>query len=210
MRLGVIVTDGSPDVEITSIEASSGSGVTLPESAIVNRKMISTEGEGIEAIFWAIAKITKCGYQVQGPCGITEMDSNTLILPSFYGEIDAFGNILIHPNEDTNLTSDIAHYDWLGAQKLVEKSPLIPTLISSSLQSIPNEMDTLMLRRSMSPAIRDQQDEFNVITNREGKMLVGNLVALLGNFLFRGRAPSKRVMSSSQMMFMRLMERSLT
>lgn len=136
-------------MEITSIEASGGSGVTPPERAIVNRKMISTEGERVEAIFWDRAKITKSGYQVHGPCGITEMDSNTLILPSFYSEIDAYGNILIHPNEDTNLTNDIAHYDWLGARKLVEKSPLIPTLISSSLQSIPNEMDTLMLRRSM-------------------------------------------------------------
>jgi len=136
MRLGVIVTDGSPDMEITSIEASGGAGVTPPDSAIINRKMISTDGQRLEAIFWDRANITKCGYKVQGPCVISEMDSNTPILPGFYGEIDSYENILIHPNEDTNLTSDIAHHDWDSAQELVFKSPLIPTLISSSLQSI--------------------------------------------------------------------------
>ena len=183
MRLGVIVTDGSPDMEITSIETSGTAGTTPPESAIVTKKMISTDGQRLEAIFWDRAKITKSGYKVEGPCVISEMDSNTLILPGFYGEIDSYGNILIHPNEDTNLTSDIAHHDWESAQKLVQKSPLIPTLISSSLQSIRNEMDTIMLRCSMSPAIRDQQDEFNVVTNREGKMLVGQFGSFIGQFL---------------------------
>ena len=183
MRLGAIVTDGSADMEITSIETSGNAGETPPDSAIVSRKMISTEGERVEAIFWDRAKITKCGYKVRGPCVISEMDSNTLILPGFYGEIDSYGNILIHPLESTNLTSDIADLDWNTAQKLVDDSPLIPTLISSSLQSIRNEMDTLMLRCSMSPAIRDQQDEFNVITNKEGKMLVGQFGSFIGQFL---------------------------
>ncbi|KAH6721129.1 Hydantoinase/oxoprolinase-domain-containing protein [Leptodontidium sp. MPI-SDFR-AT-0119] len=183
MRLGAIVTDGSPDTEITSIETSGNAGETPPDGAIVSRKMISTEGERLEAIFWDRAKISKCGYKVNGPCVISEMDSNTLILPGFYGEIDSYGNILIHPHESTNLTGDIAELDWETAQKLVNHSPLIPTLISSSLQSIRNEMDTLMLRCSMSPAIRDQQDEFNVITNKEGKMLVGRFGSFIGQFL---------------------------
>lgn len=183
MRLGAIVTDGSPDTEITSIETSGNAGETPPDGAIVSRKMISTEGERVEAIFWNRAKISKCGYKVNGPCVISEMDSNTLILPGFYGEIDSYGNILIHPHESTNLTGDIAELDWETAQKLVNNSPPIPTLISSSLQSIRNEMDTLMLRCSMSPAIRDQQDEFNVITNKEGKMLVGQFGSFIGRFL---------------------------
>ncbi|KAM3072059.1 hypothetical protein ACMFMG_008520 [Clarireedia jacksonii] len=184
MRLGAIVTDGSPDTELTAIEnASAGTDSTPPDDAIVSRKIISTEGQKLEAIFWDRARISKAGYKVQGPCVITEMDSNTLILPGFFGEIDAYGNILIFPNEDTNLTSNLAHHDWDSAQELVQKSPLIPTLISSSLQSIRNEMDTLMLRCSMSPAIRDQQDEFNVITNKEGKMLVGQFGSFIGQFL---------------------------
>lgn len=58
-----------------------------------------------------------------------------------------------------------------------------PTLIASSLASVRQEMDTLMLRCSMSPAIREQQDEFNVITNAEGKMLVGQFGSFIGQFL---------------------------
>lgn len=183
MRLGAVVTDASPDVEINSIEAAAGEGTSPPDSAIVTRKQINSEGETMEAIFWDRAAITKSGYKVEGPCVISEMDSNTLILPGFYGEIDNFGNILIFPNSDTNLTSGIAHHDYEAARALVQESPLIPTLISSSLQSIRNEMDTLMLRCSMSPAIRDQQDEFNVITDCDGKMLVGQFGSFIGQFL---------------------------
>lgn len=183
MRLGAIVTDGSPDMEITPIQTSSSAGETPPESAIVTRKTISTEGERVEAIFWDRAKISKSGYRVDGPCVISEMDSNTLILPGFYGEIDAYGNILVRPKESSARTGGNAELDWDAARRLVDASSLIPTLISSSLQSIRNEMDTLMLRCSMSPAIRDQQDEFNVITNKEGKMLVGQFGSFIGQFL---------------------------
>lgn len=44
-------------------------------------------------------------------------------------------------------------------------------------------MDRLMLRCAMSPAIRDQQDEFNVITNPEGQMLVGQFRSFIPSFL---------------------------
>ncbi|QSZ33452.1 hypothetical protein DSL72_005020 [Monilinia vaccinii-corymbosi] len=184
MRLGTIVADGSADMELRPIAgAAVGADGTPPNEAMICRKKISTDGKSVEAIFWDREKITKAGYQVQGPCVISEMDSNTLILPGFHGEIDLYGNILIFPNEETKLMSDIKHHGWPSAQELVQKSPLIPTLISSSLQSIRNEMDTLMLRCSMSPAIRDQQDEFNVIANKEGKMLVGQFGSFITQFL---------------------------
>lgn len=35
----------------------------------------------------------------------------------------------------------------------------------------------------MSPAIRDQQDEFNVITNTRGQMLVGQFGSFITQFL---------------------------
>lgn len=44
-------------------------------------------------------------------------------------------------------------------------------------------MDTLMLRCSMSPAFREQQGEFNVITTADGKMLVGQFGSLITHFL---------------------------
>lgn len=46
-------------------------------------------------------------------------------------------------------------------------------------------MDRLMLRCAMSPAIRDQQDEFNVFTNPEEQMLVGQSGSFVPSFLQR-------------------------
>ncbi|KAL1385273.1 Hydantoinase/oxoprolinase-domain-containing protein [Phyllosticta capitalensis] len=181
MRLRVKATDGSPEVTIQSIEAAPSS--TPPESAIVSRSPIVVNGEKIEATFWDRAAISKKGFRIPGPCVITEMDSNTLILPGFTGEIDSMGNILINP-DDTAQTWDEELVDTPeSAREAVEKNPLIPTLIASSLGSIRREMDTLMLRCAMSPAIRDQQDEFNVITNTKGQMLVGQFGSFLGQFL---------------------------
>ncbi|KAH8431043.1 uncharacterized protein LDX57_008704 [Aspergillus melleus] len=44
-------------------------------------------------------------------------------------------------------------------------------------------MDTLMLRCSMSPAIRKQQDKFNVITTADGQILAGQFGSFIAQFL---------------------------
>jgi len=44
-------------------------------------------------------------------------------------------------------------------------------------------MDTLMTRATMSPAIREQQDEFNVIAEPSGKMIVGQFGSFIGQFV---------------------------
>ena len=44
-------------------------------------------------------------------------------------------------------------------------------------------MDTLVLRCAMSPAIREQQDEYIVITNSQGQMLVGQFGSFIAAFL---------------------------
>lgn len=191
-RLTVTVVDASPDIEIPRIPAADSN--VPPETAIIEKKKIVVQGNEYEATFWDRAAISKAGYKVQGPCVIVEMDSNTLIQPGFEGEIDAVGNIHISPlpgNEVPTFRSKVG-LEEAGktdeqkieeAKKLVEDIPTVPTLIGSSLASIRAEMDTLMLRCSMSPAIREQQDEFNVITNPAGKMLVGQFGSFIGQFL---------------------------
>ncbi|EOD44447.1 putative hydantoinase oxoprolinase protein [Neofusicoccum parvum UCRNP2] len=181
MRLRVKATDDSPEVTIQSIEDAPSS--TPPESAIISRSPIVCNGEKVEAIFWDRGAITKKGYKVSGPCVITEMDSNTLILPGFTGEIDNMGNILIRPDESAQTWAEELVNTPESAKEVVVNNPLIPTLIASALGSIRREMDTLMLRCAMSPAIRDQQDEFNVITNTRGQMLVGQFGSFITQFL---------------------------
>ncbi|KKY18665.1 putative hydantoin utilization protein a [Diplodia seriata] len=181
MRLRVKATDASPEAIIQPIEAAPDS--TPPASAIISRSPIVCNGETVEAVFWDRAAITKKGYKVSGPCVITEMDSNTLILPGYSGEIDNMGNILITPDKAAQSVTQETADTSDAAQKTVAQNPLIPTLIASALGSIRREMDTLMLRCAMSPAIRDQQDEFNVITNTRGQMLVGQFGSFITQFL---------------------------
>ncbi|KAJ5788382.1 hypothetical protein N7457_003372 [Penicillium paradoxum] len=180
MRLGVVLEDASPNIPTPKIEK-----VTFNSSPSLNAKIgeqtIILQGKEQRASLWDRQKITKQGIQVTGPCIISEMDSNTLILPGYYGEIDDIGNILINPLE-TKPQATITHTRE-SANDLVKNTPLIPTLISSTLASIRGEMDTMMVRCSMSPAIREQQDEFNVITDSNGKMLVGQFGSFITQFL---------------------------
>ncbi|KAJ5415081.1 hypothetical protein N7465_003776 [Penicillium sp. CMV-2018d] len=177
MRLGVVLEDASPGIDIPQVPKE----MIPPSDAKIGEQNIIVQGEEKLATLWDRQKISKQGIQVTGPCIISEMDSNTLILPGYYGEIDSIGNILINPVEKkppavTSHTAD-------SAKELVKSTPLIPTLISSTLASIRGEMDKMMLRCSMSPAIREQQDEFNVITDCEGKMLVGQFGSFITQFL---------------------------
>ena len=192
-RLTTTVVDASPEIEIPRIPTAAGAEAP-PQSAILEKKKIVVQGDEHEATFWDRAAISKAGYKLQGPCVVVEMDANTLIQPGFEGVVDAVGNICISPspgNEVPSFRSKIGHTESdktdqqraEEAEKLVKDIPTVPTLIGSSLASIRAEMDTLMLRCSMSPAIREQQDEFNVITNPAGKMLVGQFGSFIGQFL---------------------------
>ncbi|KAH9902046.1 hydantoin utilization protein-like protein A [Xylariomycetidae sp. FL2044] len=184
VRLGVTATDASSPIEFAGMpsEEFGGKLVAPPDSALVSKKVITVERKKVEAKFWDRAKLTQAGLKIDGPAVITEMDSNTLILPGFYGEIDHIGNILIYP-ADESVIAKTKTYTPKTAKEEVSKSPLIPTLVGSALQAIRIEMDTLVLRCSMSPGIREQQDEFNVVTNAKGQMLVGQFGSFIGEFL---------------------------
>jgi 5-oxoprolinase (ATP-hydrolysing) len=179
MRMRAKVIDASEEVALSSIEKADSS--TPPEDAVVMKQQITYEGKKVEATFWDRSKLMKAGIKIDGPAVITEMDSNTLILPGFVGEIDSMGNILIAPEEKAPEQKKVHTKE--SAQQLIKEQPLISTLISSALGSIRQEMDTLMLRCAMSPAIREQQDEFNVITNTRGQMLVGQFGSFITQFL---------------------------
>lgn len=178
IRLGVILVDDSPIVDIPRIEK--GVSKEPPPGSKCGEQLITVKGKQEMATVWDRTKISQEGVQLSGPCVITEMGSNTLILPGYYAEIDSMGNILINPRAKT---SEAVSSTVQSAAEVVKNTPLIPTLISAALASIRSEMDTLMLRCSMSPAIREQQDEFNVITNSKGQMLVGQFGSFITQFL---------------------------
>ncbi|KAL3465708.1 Hydantoinase/oxoprolinase-domain-containing protein [Aspergillus heterothallicus] len=180
MRLEVVAVDASPAIEVPQL--GKAESTEPPAEALVANKEIVVEGKKITAALWDREKVSRQGVRLEGPCIVTETDSNTLILPGCYGEIDSIGNILIKLVDETS-RGEAEDQTPEAALQTVQSTPLIPTLVASALASIRGEMDTLMLRCSMSPAIREQQDEFNVITTAEGKMLVGQFGSFITQFL---------------------------
>ena len=110
-----------------------------------------------------------------GPCVITEMDANTVILPGFMAEVDEVGNLLIWKHDSGTLPKEPS-----GSTDL---DPATVDIFENALANARKEMDALMTRTTMSPAIREQQDEFNVIAEPNGKMIVGQFGSFIGGFL---------------------------
>jgi N-methylhydantoinase A len=73
-------------------------GNTDVAAAILAQQTVFMDGANHEANIYARSKL-KSGNQIIGPAIITEMDSTSIILAGYMGEIDDFGNIVIHPME---------------------------------------------------------------------------------------------------------------
>jgi N-methylhydantoinase B len=56
-------------------------------------------------------------------------------------------------------------------------------IIESALRNARFEMDTVLFRTAMSPGIREQHDEFPLIANLDGKMVVGQFGSFIHGFL---------------------------
>src|SRR6476619_6012437 len=70
--------------------------------------------------------------------------------------------------------------------KSVELDPITLDILESALRNARYEMDAVLFRTALSPGIREQHDEFPLIADREGRMVVGqfglSVPALLGRF----------------------------
>jgi len=64
--------------------------------------------------------------------------------------------------------------------KRVKLDPITLDVIENSMFSARWEMDAVLFRTAMSPGIREQGDEFPMIANLEGKMVVGQF----GSFIY--------------------------
>ncbi|KAK9782804.1 putative 5-oxoprolinase [Seiridium cardinale] len=148
-----------------------------PSSAIQSRAPFVYEGKVHEdSPIWDRSALL-CGHAVEGPCIISEMDSNTVIYPGYQAKVDHVGNLLIYPIEGAG--DDAAD----PGSKADELDSVTVDIFESALRNARNEMDTLVTRVSMSPAIREQQDEFNVIAEPSGKMIAGQFGSFIGEFL---------------------------
>ena len=61
--------------------------------------------------------------------------------------------------------------------------PVTLDIIENALRHVREEMDETLIRTAMSPAIREQGDAFPLITDRVGRMIVGQMGSFLQGFL---------------------------
>ncbi|MGY6558988.1 MAG: hydantoinase B/oxoprolinase family protein [Nitritalea sp.] len=64
-----------------------------------------------------------------------------------------------------------------------EIDPITLDIIESALRNARFEMDAVLFRTAMSPGIREQHDEFPLIADRKGKMVVGQFGSFVDGFL---------------------------
>jgi len=65
----------------------------------------------------------------------------------------------------------------------VTVDPITIDIIENALRNARFEMDTVLFRTAMSPGIREQHDEFPLIANVDGKMVVGQFGSFIYGFL---------------------------
>ena len=172
VNLRVIAEEVKTELPIKTLDKATSTDP--PKSSVSSKTNLIFQGrEFPDSPVWDRLSL-KNGHAVLGPCIISEMDSNTVILPGFRAEVDAVGNVLIQPAKDRQ------GYEDLGIKQL---DTVTVDIFENALRNARNEMDTLMTRTTMSPAIREQQDEFNVIAEPTGKMIVGQMGSFIGEFL---------------------------
>src|SRR3954470_21933004 len=70
-----------------------------------------------------------------------------------------------------------------GAVEKVEVDPVTLDLIENGLRNARYEMDEGLFRTALSPGIREQHDEFPLIGDPSGKMVVGQFGLSIPDFL---------------------------
>ena len=64
----------------------------------------------------------------------------------------------------------------------VDLDPITLDIIENALRNARYEMDAVLFRTAMSPGIREQHDEFPMIANLDGKMVVGQFGSFIWGF----------------------------
>ena len=65
----------------------------------------------------------------------------------------------------------------------VDLDPITLDIVENALRNARDEMDAVLFRTAMSPGIREQHDEFPLVANRDGKMVVGQFGAFINTFM---------------------------
>ena len=81
----------------------------------------------------------------------------------------------------------------------LEVDPVTLDIIENALRNARYEMDAVLFRSAMSPVIREQHDEFPMITDPRGRMVVGQFGAYINEMMAdwdRGMYPGDVILTS--------------
>ncbi|KAJ7336259.1 Hydantoinase/oxoprolinase-domain-containing protein [Mycena albidolilacea] len=165
----------SEDVILKELTKSETDGVPCSD-ALTGRTQIYWNGTTYtEVPIWERTGL-RDGDHIAGPAIITEMDSNTIVMPDHRAEVDRFGNILLWPTDSASVPAEAEN-----------NQKIITELVEAALANARLEMDALILRSALSPAMREQLDYFPMISAgsgpNDGKMVVGQFGSYIQHFL---------------------------
>ena len=126
----------------------------------------------------------RAGDVITGPAIVTEMDSTTLVLPGHAATVHPSGSLLIRPGRAGGLSHGTHRRDRRPApSSKADVDPVTLDLIENGLRNARYEMDEVLFRTALSPGIREQHDEFPLIADPDGKMVVGQFGLSIPDFL---------------------------
>ncbi|KAJ7207148.1 Hydantoinase/oxoprolinase-domain-containing protein [Mycena pura] len=158
------------DIILTDLAQSDG-GIPRAE-AVVGRTEIYWNGNSYTGVpIWERSAL-RDGDQIAGPAIITEMDSNTIVMPDHRAEVDRFGNILLWLRDSEGAVRNEAE----------DNQRIITELVEAALANARLEMDGLILRSALSPAMSFPMISAGAGPN-DGKMVVGQFGSYIQHFL---------------------------
>ncbi|KAF9264931.1 hypothetical protein L218DRAFT_958096 [Marasmius fiardii PR-910] len=178
VNLRAIAEELATDIATAKLPRGAEDGIPAGE-AVESRTEIFYLGKTYTDVPIYQRSLLRAGDKLPGPCIITETDSNTLITPTHRAEIDEIGNILIWKTSFASSES--------SRTSTKPADPIIVQLIEGGLQNARMEMDILIQRVAMSPAMREQLDYFPMLAAGEGphagKMVCGQFGSFIPPFL---------------------------
>lgn len=146
VNLRVVAEEARVDLAVKQLAAAELADP--PESLVSGQAKLIFNGKEYEGCpIWDRFGLLQAHF-LFGPCVITEMDSNTVIHPGCKAEVDAVGNLL---------TWNFAEEDRSTAIETEKQLDTVTVdIFENALRNARNEMDALMTRTTMSPAIREQ------------------------------------------------------
>ena len=168
-------------------------------AAVVDEHQVVFDGQRVPTRIYDRSKLQP-GASLDGPAIVTEFDSTTVVLPGHRAEVDVNFNILITPERLSE--GEMAVTEELPAIAEIpdlEVDPVTLDIIEGALKSARYEMDAVLFRSAMSPVIREQHDEFPMITDPRGRMVVGQFGAYINEMMEdwdRGVYPGDVILTS--------------